>query len=421
MADLWRTSMRLIREGLRDQRGGVALPFAMAVGGLAVGSSVVVDYSNASTQRTRLQGIADASALAAVREFRLGNASSSIIVQAAQNHANAALATGKEGVVIAPTVNLTNKTVTVRLTTSVPSFFSGITGRPGTEISTTATAKMVGGAPVCVVGLDQNATSTIEMDKSARLAAPECAVYSNSKKPNGLIAKNNAVIKAAFICSAGGKSSPGPGSFLPEPKTDCPVIPDPLAQRKHPVASSCVATAMVVKGSMLNLSPGTYCGGLTLTSGARVTLSPGVYIFKDGPFVVTGGATLEGVNVGLHFTGNGATMKFDAVSSVSLTAPKTGDMAGLLISEDRAAPVGQQFEILSNDARTLLGTIYIPQGRLHIGANSVVADKSAYTVVVARRFTLSEGPTMVLNTNYGSTDIPVPAGVGPSGQSTLTQ
>jgi Flp pilus assembly protein TadG len=399
----------------------MAIPFAMALGGLAFGSSVVVDYSNASTQRTRLQGIADASALAAVREFRLGNASSSIVIQAAQNHANSALASGKETVLVTPSVDTANKTVTVRLSTSVLSFFPVITGRTATEIATTATAKMVGGAPVCVVGLDQNANSTIEMDKSAKLSAPECAVYSNSKKPNGLMAKNSAVMKAAFICSAGGKSSPGSGSFLPEPKTDCPVIPDPLAQRMQPVASSCSATAMVVNGSMLSLAPGTYCGGLTLTGAARVTFSPGVFIFKDGPLVVTGGASLEGINVGLHFTGNNATMKFDPVSSISLTAPKTGDMAGLLISEDRAAPLGRQFDILSNDARTLLGTIYLPQGRLHIGANSVVADKSAYTVVVARRFTLSEGPNMVLNTNYGATDIPVPTGVGPAGQSMLTQ
>jgi Flp pilus assembly protein TadG len=412
---------RMLNSACRDQSGGVALPFALALGGLALGSSVAVDYSNISTQRTRLQGIADASALAAVREFRLGNASSGIIIQAAQNHASSALAGSKESVLVTPSVDTMNKSVTVRVSTSVSSLFPGITGRSATEIATTATAKMVGGSPVCVVGLEQNANFTIEMDKNAKLNAPECAVYSNSKKPNGLMAKNSAVMKAAFICSAGGKSSPGPGSFLPEPKTDCPVIPDPLAQRKQPVASSCTATAMVVKGSMLSLSPGTYCGGLTVTDLARVSLSPGVFIFKDGPLVVTGGATLEGVNVGLHFTGNGATMKFDPVSSVSLTAPKSGDMAGLLISEDRANPLGQQFDILSNDARTLLGTIYLPQGRLHIGANSTVADKSAYTVIVARRFTLSEGPTMVLNTNYGSTDIPVPAGVGPAGQSMLTQ
>jgi Flp pilus assembly protein TadG len=420
MRKIWQLSQSIVRAALRDQRGGVALPFAIALGGLAFGSSVVMDYSNASTQRTRLQGVADASALAAVREFRLGNASSSIIMQAAQNHASTALSGGKETVVVAPSVDVTNKTVTVRLSTAVSSFFPGITGRTSTEIAATATAKMVGGAPICVIGLDEKVNSTVEMEKTAKLNAPECAVYSNSKSSTGLVARNYASMKAAFICSAGGKSSPGPGSFVPEPKTDCPVIPDPLAQRKQPVASGCTATAMIVKGSMLSLSPGTYCGGLTLTDAARVTFSPGVFIFKDGPLVVTGGATLQGINVGLHFTGKGAAMKFDTLSSVSLTAPKSGDMAGLLISEDRTVTVGQQFDILSNDARMLLGTIYIPQGRLFVAANAPVADKSAYTVVVARRFSLSEGPTMVLNTNYGATDIPVPVGVGPSGQSMLT-
>ncbi len=84
-------------------------------------------------------------------------------------------------------------------------------------------------------------------------------------------------------------------------------------------------------------------------------------------------------------------------------------------------PVGQQFEIYSNNARNLLGTIYLPQGRLYVAANNPVSDQSAYTIVVARRFTLSEGPTMVLNTNYGATDIPVPNGVGPNISTQLTQ
>jgi hypothetical protein len=34
----------------------------------------------------------------------------------------------------------------------------------------------------------------------------------------------------------------------------------------------------------------------------------------------------------------------------------------------------------------LLGTIYLPQGMLCVGANSPVADLSAYTIVVAGQF-----------------------------------
>jgi hypothetical protein len=70
----------------------------------------------------------------------------------------------------------------------------------------------------------------------------------------------------------------------------------------------------------------------------------------------------------------------------------------------------------------LLGTIYLPQGMLYVGANSPVADLSAYTIVVAGQFSLSAGPTMVLNSNYGATTVPVPPRLGPkSGHTVLTQ
>jgi hypothetical protein len=83
--------------------------------------------------------------------------------------------------------------------------------------------------------------------------------------------------------------------------------------------------------------------------------------------------------------------------------------------------ISARIHIYSNNARNLLGTIYLPQGRLHVAANNPVSDQSAYTIIVARRFTLSEGPTMVLNTNYGATDIPLPQGVGPNISTQLTQ
>jgi hypothetical protein len=119
-------------------------------------------------------------------------------------------------------------------------------------------------------------------------------------------------------------------------------------------------------------------------------------------------------------------------------------MAGLLMFEERrvvnpdSAPLGKlgsllpplpigspkmrEYRIISDDAQTLLGTIYLPSGRLIIDSKRPVAAKSAYTVVIARRIELFEGPNLVLNTNYSGTDIPVPKGVGPVGRTVrLTQ
>ena len=72
-----------------------------------------------------------------------------------------------------------------------------------------------------------------------------------------------------------------------------------------------------------------------------------------------------------------------------------------------------KYEVSSDDASVLLGTIYLPYGRFYAGGQKPVAQNSAYKIVVAQQINLSAGPTMVLNSNYGLTDVPVPDGVGP--------
>jgi Flp pilus assembly protein TadG len=410
------------RRLLKDQRGGVAMIFALSLPTLLGLAGLALDYANLNLQHTKLKSIADAAALAGAREFRLANASVKTVTSASANFAKASLDAASIAASISPSADLANRTVKVDLATTVESYIIGFLGKDVSSISATATAKVVGVSPVCAIALDTKANQSMLLDKNAKLEAVSCSVYSNSKKPSGLMAKNNASISAAFICSSGGKSSPGPGSFRPEPQTDCPAMPDPLLSRALPAVGSCGAQPKLVNGGALTITPGTYCGGLTLTNGANVQMQPGVYVFRDGPLLVTGGATLNGTNVGLHFSGSGAVLKLDPLSNIALTAPQSGDTAGILVSEDRGTPAGQTHEILSDNARTLLGTIYLPQNRFHVGANKPVSDKSAYTIVVARLFTLSEGPTMVLNSNYNATNIPVPDGVGPTGSRvSLTQ
>ena len=117
-----------------------------------------------------------------------------------------------------------------------------------------------------------------------------------------------------------------------------------------------------------------------------------------------------GENVGFYMTENGR-FQFALNSSIRLTAPKDGAMAGLLFFEDRSAATNGLHRIASDDARLLLGTIYLSRGTLVVDANKPVADQSAYTAIVARKLTLKAGPNLVLNSDYDSTDIPVPVGL----------
>ena len=97
-------------------------------------------------------------------------------------------------------------------------------------------------------------------------------------------------------------------------------------------------------------------------------------------------------------------------------------MAGLLFFEDRSAPAGRAFEVLSDDARRLVGTIYMPRGIFLVSADQVVADRSEYTAIVVQKLALSQAPRLVLNANYSATKVPVPQGLGQtSARPVLTQ
>ena len=84
---------------------------------------------------------------------------------------------------------------------------------------------------------------------------------------------------------------------------------------------------------------------------------------------------LTGANVAFYFTGSKAQLLFDVQSSIDLTAPRDGLMAGLLMFEARNQPKTGLHKILSDDARNLLGTIYLSRGTLHVDANSPIADR----------------------------------------------
>ncbi len=268
------------------------------------------------------------------------------------------------------------------------------------------------------------------------MTAPGCLVQSNSSDKKGLAAKHSAVLQAGMICSAGGKTQTSNANFSPAPTTDCPVLPDPLSSRVAPLVGACNFTNIVIDGGSATLQPGVYCGGLKLTNGAAGVLSKGIFIIKDGPLIVDAGASISGTEVGIYLTGSTANLTFDADSTVNLSAPKDGPLAGILIFDDpsgapapalnpksgrgaggRALKTGapRQHQILSDDARNLLGTIYMPQGEIIIDATQPIADKSAYTVLVVNQLHLYSGPNLVLNSDYSATEVPVPPGIGPYG------
>ena len=410
---------------VRDQRGNVMLTFAIVLPVLLGAAAIAVDYSFAASTRTRMQAVADAAALSAARELQMAQTNSDKVAAVAQNYVKSRMSE-----VSAKTkVDTGALTVQVDLDMDYDLKFGTVVSANKVHLHASATAKMSSGLPLCLLGLDPRTAGTITLQKNARLTAPGCSVYSDSKSPQGLVSKDDAVLRAGSICSAGGKVKSKDSNYSPQPMTDCPVIADPLASREGPANFNCSYHDKVVDGSTATLSPGVYCGGLVITHRAQVTLGSGIFVIKDGPLIVNGGSSLKGANVAIYMKGTGANLTFAPSSTINLTAPKDGPLAGILIFDDpsgtaaperparhdKAGKSPREHSILSDDARVLLGTIYLPKGRLIIDATRPIADRSAYTVLVVQQLDLYDGPNLYLNSDYGATEIPVPKGVGPYG------
>lgn len=422
LKNLWRQLMRL----RSNVRGAIAISFAIGLPMLLGIVGLAADYAMLSKTRSELQEAADASAMAGAREIPLAKSNPAQVESAVKSFAayrltNNSAATAAE--LGAQKYSLTVEVlddfsaVDVMISEAWTPFFAHFISAGVTPIVVRSKARFVGRNNICVLGMSGTNTAVF-IDRSGRLTANKCGVFSNSTGRSGLRVESGAIVEASIVCSAGGAGISG--SVTPSVITDCPPVPDPLASRSAPSFGGCDHNNLVLDGVTKTLYPGVYCGGAVLKGRANITLSPGVYVIKDGGLVVSGQTRLSGTGVGFFITGMAKPFNFTALTHIELTAPTTGPMAGLLIFEDRSMTTKVLHRISSDDARVLLGTIYLPVGRLVVDARQPVADQSAYTAIVAQAIELNMGPNLILNSDYDTTDVPVPAGIAGSSQVVLS-
>ncbi len=409
--------------------GGIAVSLALALPVLLCMVGLTSDYAMMSKLRSELQQAADAAAMAGAREIPLAMSNTRQVAAAVRSYASyeltadsaatdATLASGNLSIKVDVVDDFS--AVKVTISQAWTPFFMHFFNQGVTPVAVTSQARFVGRNNVCVLGL-AGGTTSVYLDKSSRLTGNNCGVFSNSTQSDGLKIDQSAVVKAKIICSSGGASVSGSAAVSPAAITDCPAVEDPLAKRAAPNAGSCDHTDTVFDSVTKTIDPGIYCGGLKVTGSANITLNPGIYVIKNGALLVTGTSTISGTGVGFYITGAkaGATV-LSQKTHISLTAPKAGPMAGLLLFEDRTLGSKLKHKISSDDARVLLGTIYLAVGSLIVDAKEPVADQSAYTAIVAQSLELNMGPNLILNADYDMTDVPVPAGIAGSSQVVLS-
>lgn len=428
----------------QNKAGGIATVFALSLPFTVSAVALTIDLATIASSRASLQTIADQAALMGAREMHLRQEREAVLANAVEAFATSMIteivdASVTEGMQpsVTVSVNLDEGTTHVVVTAKRRLVLADKLKPSVGMVTAEAEARAVGdSAPLCLVTLAPSENHKMHFMSRSRISAPGCVAYSNSGHPNGVFFQEPDLVEFNTVCSAGGIQNAGHFTFSGEMKEDCPTLNDPLSSRVLPGAEqNCDHNNLIKLNPLLfplPLHPGTYCG-ITILHG-RFEMSPGTYIFQDGRLYVGGLTHLRGQDVHLHFSGtapgNGVVLVLGERTTINLWAPRHGPAAGLLITGDRESPKTQRYQILSDNANVLEGTIYVPQGKVEIGSSQPISRDANYTIVVAKEFELAPGPAMTMdinvasfqfNTDYHLSDVPVPPGLGPTSHLSTAQ
>jgi len=413
-----------------DRRGSVAAISALLLPVIAGVTLFGVDHMRASQQIAAMQRAADAAALASARQL------SFVLADGEKNETLTAIAAALVGITLGEDyADLSTRAelieedqVRVGVTARYGSLFGEMGAFGENPFTVEATARTFGGQNVCFIAMGADADDPgIEMENASQLIGGDCEIYSNSDRTDSVTVTGSARIDAPFVCSSGGYSGSA-SNFATLPATDCPMIEDPLVSRTAPpFDTACDHDGLTLDDGTHTLEPGTYCGKTDIRNGADVWLNEGIYIFRKGELHVHDTGKLAGKNVGLYFDDKKAFFKFMDEGEIELSAPVTGPMAGILMAsrpvcgnddddddddddtEDRCFS-GRKFSITSSNVRSLIGTIHLPTDHMTVDTTMPVSGEAAFTIVVVGSLEMRQSPTLVLNTDYDATDVPVPPG-----------
>jgi len=392
----------------RGTGGNVSLIAAFAAIPVVLVVAGVIEITDMSNARGRLQEAADAGALAGAGQLAIATTGTTQISRTATTVARQSLETsgsgGKTaGADFSASVDTRAGSVTVTGTAEHTPLI-GFMDFGNSHLQVTATAENVQRVPLCILQTDKS--GGIQVQGTARIRATGCAVHANAD----IRVASGALIQAEAAQAVGAVSGP----IEPAGQSGALPIGDPFATMDLTSKKLCnllegnLLPIQLGSGTM-SLPPGLHCLPITVIGNGTLFLQPGDHYFL-APLIMTDNSTLRGDDVSLTF-GIGNVFNFAKNANVRLSARKSGPMAGFLIATSRDN--FGTFSIASGNVSQLLGTIYIPSANLVVDTPGNVAQDSAWSVIVAKTLTLKQNPVLVINNNYTGSGVPVPEGVGP--------
>lgn len=356
-----------------NQNGNIAVMTALSISAIVGVSGVAILTGQENWAQTQLQASIDSAALAgtALPDTATEDARIAIATKTFQlNIEKSGLAGNPNFAFTSSPDFLVNKTeVKGSAEGKVKNSFGAIIGLGTLPVVATSVARKIESDSLCVLALNHRDASSIEAYGSAQFNARDCAVQANSNSGSGMKIYGNASATASEFGVTGGYSGT---AWSPKPIEGVSRVEDPLAGLPVPSSGPCMITDKSIKVDTV-LMPGTYCGGIDVKTGATVTLSPGIYVMKDGPFAVNSGASVVGEEVMVAFVGANSHLNLMSQSTTKLTSPSTGVYKNMQFMSDRdlsQSKFNQEWAtILGGATLEYDGICYLPEQQFWAGGS----------------------------------------------------
>lgn len=303
---------RLVRRVGNEKGSALVLTAGMMVV-LTGFMGLALDVGNLYHHRRVLQTAADAGALGGGTEIYRGQ-TALVTPSALSATAENGYAHGSNGVSV--TVNRPPLTgpyaadpdaVEVLIAQPSPTHFMRIFGWTTVPVPARAVAWAGADDKNCVYVLENTDQDAFSYNSSAQLTA-DCGLRVNSSDTWGTHLTSSASVTVETATLTGGyveESSSALNAVNGIQFNAWPRSPDPLAHLAPPPSWGCDFVDLDLDLPAVVLTPGVYCGKLTVKNNTMVTLTPGIYVIKGGPFTTESNARVSGTGVTFFLTDGG--------------------------------------------------------------------------------------------------------------------
>jgi len=281
-----RALSRLLGAARDDESGNVMITGALILPVLIGFASLGSEAGLWAHKHRKMQGATDSAALSAANAYSNGN-QTGFVTQAKSVTASYGFPDTTDGVSVIvnrppQTGGFTgeSRAVEVLISQGQKRLFSQLWSTEPLVISARSVA-LANDATGCVLSLNPSAKSATSLSGSAVVKLNGCALYDNSTDASALTVGGSSRLTADSVSVVGGiDGEPNITSMQNINKGVAP-ISDPYAGATFPAPSGCTKRNFSAH-DQVSLSPGVYCGGMSLNAGANVTLSPGIYYIDGG-------------------------------------------------------------------------------------------------------------------------------------------